>query len=99
MGTQNRRRLNLHLNACGTCLISPSRIRRTRKPALSLMGRPYICKSVRVPVTDSLSDPSIRYPILIQEAGNPLMITLNSRVFFGDGDYPLINGSNARLLV
>ncbi|GBP52135.1 hypothetical protein EVAR_21266_1 [Eumeta japonica] len=31
MGTQSQRRINLHPNACGTCLISPSRIRRRRK--------------------------------------------------------------------
>ncbi|GBP58285.1 hypothetical protein EVAR_11563_1 [Eumeta japonica] len=40
MGTQSQRRINLHPNACGTCLISPSRIRRRRKSALSLMRPP-----------------------------------------------------------
>ncbi|GBP09125.1 hypothetical protein EVAR_77960_1 [Eumeta japonica] len=30
MGTQSQRRINLHPNACGTCLISPSRIRRRK---------------------------------------------------------------------
>ncbi|GBP73276.1 hypothetical protein EVAR_54770_1 [Eumeta japonica] len=36
----SQRRINLHPNACGTCLISPSRIRRRRKSALSLMRPP-----------------------------------------------------------
>ncbi|GBP91506.1 hypothetical protein EVAR_66096_1 [Eumeta japonica] len=38
MGTQSQRRINLHPNACGTCLISPSRIRRSPP---CLCGRPY----------------------------------------------------------
>ncbi|GBP06863.1 hypothetical protein EVAR_62946_1 [Eumeta japonica] len=59
MGTQSQRRINLHPNACGTCLISPSRIRRRRKSALSLMRPP----TGRVAVSADIKEMFLRVKI------------------------------------
>ncbi|GBP08375.1 hypothetical protein EVAR_77088_1 [Eumeta japonica] len=56
MGTQSQRRINLHPNACGTCLISPSRIRRRVRLVFDAAAR----------ITDGLNDALLTGPDLIR---------------------------------
>ncbi|GBP28584.1 hypothetical protein EVAR_85783_1 [Eumeta japonica] len=60
MGTQSQHRINLHPNACGTCPISPSRIRRRRKSALSLMRPPTGLRSVSADIKEMFLRVKIR---------------------------------------